>query len=196
MSFEDKDLFAPINSRDLRKDHPELLSYDEFAKDKIESKELLFVYYYCSFFSNLTGRKRIVDAFHKAFGVAAAEKDRVKYYDGNYPPNVRLTIARWEKFSVPARIMAKITVEKMFENIQNMVDVNISTDFVDKEGEINFQKKKAYVDTCSTIIDVLPKLIDMEERGFGITENATAKEERKAGNSYLSKFHQLEEENK
>lgn len=195
MEYTDKNLFAPTSNRDLRKQYPELKDVPEFTN--LTPKEMRFVYYYCAYYKDgvKNNRERIVKAVKKSLAEVLSEKEKVEYHNGNFPNNVRLAIARWDKFDLSVRLKAKVTVDKIFDNIQNMIDVDMDKDFLDKDGKTDFNKKKQYVDTSITIAESFPKLIKMQEEGFGITDTAQDAENKKSGDTLFEEWHSEQEQN-
>ena len=193
--YSDKNMFAPVSNRDIRRQYPELQKISEFAFDKLTPKEMLFVYYYCAYYKEGTtnNRERIVKSVKVAFGDLLSQKDKESYYNGNLPQNIRLAITRWDKFDLSVRLQAKVTIDKIFDNIQNMIDVN-EKDFKDKDNNVDFNKKKQYVDTCMTISESLINLVRMKEEGFGVNDN-TPEQERKQGGTLLEEWHKEQEQN-
>ena len=74
-----------------------------------------------------------------------------------------------------------------------MIDVN-EKDFKDKDNNVDFNKKKQYVDTCMTISESLINLVRMKEEGFGVNDN-TPEQERKQGGTLLEEWHKEQEQN-
>lgn len=173
MKKEDKEIlimFAPKSERDIRRSYPELSRIKEFTG--LSSSELLFTWWHSnrtSPFYHLTDEKsRVSQSFDRAFGKNhMAEKDR--YLNGFIPEKIKSACSRMEKFDSDVRSRAKMMVEKIMNKFEETVDMPKEA-FYDNDGNLDVNKKRAYIETCSKIADKLPDLVAQLESGYGITD--------------------------
>lgn len=169
-------LFYPSSKREITADYPELLKYQEFKG--MPSKDLVFVWYYgCKaspFYPIDDERKRIEKCLEKAF---PDEKERRKnwdrFFDG-FETKIRNAVDRMESFEPNARVRMKQMTEKMFENMQRVLQINaddINEEFMDKDGYVDWAKKKSYIDSVSKANEALPHILKNLESSFGVVED-------------------------
>ena len=100
-------------------------------------------------------------------------------------------------FKLGVRIRMKLMAEKMLENFEKVVYVDVNgPDFnlIDKDGnntgERDYGKVKQYSDTCINIRNKMNDLLQQVEHGFGVTEKS--EESRlEEGQSFIDLKHEL-----
>jgi hypothetical protein len=164
-------MFYPSTKKGILLDYPELAKRDSFRT--LSRSEILFVWYYACksspFNKEEDDKIKIEASLVQAFG-KKAKAVRSTYMAGNMGEKVKTAITEMRTFEIGPRIRAKLMVEKIMSNYEKLVDVNLEEDFKNKDGEIDWTKKKAYIDASSTISKTLPALIGQSEGGFGISE--------------------------
>lgn len=185
-------LFYPKNERDLRHLYPELSTMPDFKG--LTGRDMMFIWW-CEnpsspyVLEKLPDPLRISNAIGQAWGKIDTEKARA-YISGNIPDNIRRAMDKMASFDPPARIKAKIIVNKIFNNFEKIVDVDVTdVNFIDKDGNTDWSKKKAYIDACTNVSDALPKLLKQLEEGFGITVKDD-KNTYGSGVKAIDRFHQ------
>ena len=175
-------LFYPKDSQDLRKHYPELSRIDVFHRDKISKEDLLFVWYVSNPSSPLIKEyeslsKRVRQAIKIVWPDDQQNDKFTKWREGNFPSYIRAAMARMDAFKDDVRFTAKSMMAKIFVNLQSLSDVkeeNFIKVEMDDEGtqikSIDWAGRKAYIDSCDKIMDMLPKTIQVLEEGFGIDE--------------------------
>lgn len=172
-------IFKPRAGRQIKLDYPELNSFPVFQN--LRNDEMLFVWYYACeaspIFRMLKDRDRVDEALKLSFfrtrGTSVAQDLKEQYLAGNFPPKILDAINEMSKFKIGPRIRAKMIIEKSFDNIEKILDVDASDDsmFMNKDKEVDFTKKKAFVDTVSKAMDILPSLIKQLEGNFSLVED-------------------------
>ena len=105
-----------------------------------------------------------------AFNGRMSEGDKEKWLSGNIPEKVRVACKRARMFDFSARLQAKKTKESLFENLNNMINVDITT-FKDDEGNIDVERQNKYVSMAEKAIAMIDKLIIEKETEFGIRDD-------------------------
>jgi hypothetical protein len=156
------ELYPPSNNRDLRTLYPELKESSHFAK--LNKMELFFVYYYASYHKEEKDKqKRLQKAMYSTWGNRIDNKTKEEYESGNFPEKVRIAIDKWNDFDLPARMNANMAITKAYDNVVKVM----SEDMV---GAFDFNDKKAYLQTLQNATELLPKLLELKEKSFGIKE--------------------------
>jgi hypothetical protein len=198
-------VFMPKSQRGLIIDYPELKGYTSFRA--LSNLEMLFVWYFACesspYYKVSSDRERVQKALDvsynrdprskKIFG--KAEQD---YLSGNFPGKISSAIEDMKKFRVGPRIRAKMMAEKIMDNYEKILDIDASNTahFQNKDGEVDFTKKKAYVDTAAKALEVLPSLIKQIEHNFGLSEDKKGGEVKTSaieGRSLIDEFHEKED---
>ena len=190
-------LFKPKSSRGLKHDYPEFTNIEEFKS--LNTADLLFVWYYSCEVSPLvkefpSDSKRV----KKAMKVAYANKPldhakQAKFEALKFTDKIKSAIDKMSSFRVGPRIRAKLMMEKVMKTYEDIVDVDVEQYFKNKDGEVDFTKKKAYVDATATISKNMPTLISQLESGFGVSEEKTSDGIMVGGESLLETFHESNE---
>ena len=158
-------MFEPNNRNvDLRLEYPELFQIDQFRG--LSSRELLFVWHYANrtspIYKEKDKRLRIKKALGQSFGASMSKTETERYIAHNFPEKVKVAIERMERFNPSYRMMAKHTIEKVFANLESLVDLD-----PDEMKERDFAKKKDYVAVAIKVAESLPGIIRQLEEGFG-----------------------------
>lgn len=172
LHIEKLSMFYPKTTKGLVIDYPEIASNPVLKA--LNKNDLLFVWYYACraspFVKEDNNSVKIENAAKEAYGRTINEGLLQKLLAGNFSDKMRHAIVEMEKFQVGPRIRAKMMVEKIMGNYSTLVDIDPKTDFQDKDGEEDWTKKKAYIDSCAKISSALPLLISQSEGGFGMIE--------------------------
>ena len=162
-------LFPPTTGRDLRYEYPELNKIEEFKS--LTANEMLYVYYYTMMYSDENNeRMRIAKSIFMAFSGRMSEDDKEKWLSGNIPEKVRVACKRASAFDFSARIKSKKSKDVLFENLNKMINVDITT-FTDEEGNIDVDRQNKYVAMAERAIQMIDKLIVEKETEFGIRDD-------------------------
>lgn len=190
--IEKLSMFYPKTRKGLKDDYPELSKIEAFKT--LNKNDLLFVWYYACKASpfyreeelSIRAKKSVIESY----GEIAGEKMCRAYSAGNFPEKIRIAIPEMGKFQIGPRIKAKLMVEKIMNNYSELIDINVETEFKDKEGEEDWTKKKAYIDSCAKISAALPTLIIQSEGSFGVTEKDDGETIEVEPSSIVDKFHE------
>lgn len=167
--IDSMNMFPPTSGRDLRIEYPELAKIEEFKS--LSANEMLYVYYYVLMYNDEDSeRGRIAKSIFMAFNGRMSEGDKEKWLSGNIPEKVRVACKRARMFDFSARLQAKKTKESLFENLNNMINVDITT-FKDDEGNIDVERQNKYVSMAEKAIAMIDKLIIEKETEFGIRDD-------------------------
>ena len=175
-------LFKPFK-KGMIYEYPELGQIPEFAC--LTNKQLLFVWNY----SNITSphffirkkNEKLHKCIHDSFG-RLADDEYARYMNEDFPQDIRDAMKRMDTFDVSARYRAKLNVEKVFSNLEKMIDI--------AEGQIqsmDLDEKKKYADFSIKVAEAMPGLIKQLEDGFGI-RTEEAKEDNKKAPSLADKI--------
>lgn len=190
-------LFNPQTVRGLKYDYPELSKVEEFKS--LNTNDLLFVWYFACEVSPLmkehpADSKRVKEALKEAYKNKAVDSSKRANFEAlNFPEKIKTAINKMSSYRVGPRIRAKLMVEKIMKTYEDIVDVDVKTYFLSKEGEVDFTKKKAYVDATSTISKNMPTLISQLESGFGVSEESSSDGIMISEESLLEDFHETNE---
>lgn len=171
-------LFKPTSSRGLKFDYPELSTISEFQS--ISSSDLLFVWYFACetspFVVNIEEEsKRVKEAVKMAYkGTNLDGQKKKKLENLNFSDKLNDAIKKMSSFRVGPRVRGKMMIEKIMETYEDIVDVDTDAYFKNKDGDVDFSKKKAYVDATSTISKNMSVLISQLESGFGVSEKESS----------------------
>jgi hypothetical protein len=203
-------LFRPKSARALFEDYPELSKYPE--SKELHSQDLLFCYYYACESSPIyqirdkkgRAKEAILLAYesinYKSHGGGNSGGKKLtldeKYDMGNckFSEKMSAGIKMFSRFRINPRIRAKMMTEKAFENLEKILDIDASDDnnFKNKDGDVDFSKKKSYVDTVARALTVLPELIDKLESSFSVSSTVEqAKDSDGDDISFADLYHDL-----
>ena len=173
--MKDVYLFKPFK-KGMLYEYPELGEIDEFAR--LTNNQLKFVWNYANItsphFDNRKTREKIKDCLRDSFG-KMSDDDYNKYVNGDFPQDVRDAIKRMENFNVSARYRAKMNVEKIFSNIERMIDISD-----DALKSMDLDEKKKYADFSIKVAESMTGLVKQIEDGFGIRTEDVKDENKKA----------------
>lgn len=193
-------VFAPRSARTLYEDYPELKEYNDVFK-ALSTNDLLFVWYYANetspLYNILNPYKRADECIKLTYskGLKKIEPSfKEALLNAKFPDNMKRAIDVMSKFRVGPRLRAKIVAEKIFENLERILDIDASddTNFTNKEGDVDWAKKKAYMDTSAKAIDIMPTLIKQIESSFSVTDKKKTdnSDEGDDDQSYMDTFHE------
>lgn len=193
-------IFAPKSARILYEDYPELKKHGETFKN-LQTVDLLFVWYYACEASPLSEiinpKKRAEESIRVTYDLVKRKKIdslyREKLVNLRFEDKMKKAIDLMSSFRVGPRLRAKIIAEKAFENLEKMLDIDASDDanFIGANGEVDWTKKKAYMETVSKAITMMPDLINQLESSFSVTEKNKIDntDEGEDNRSYADEFH-------
>jgi hypothetical protein len=189
-------MFRPTSARQLSINYPELFRVEEF--DDMQANDIIFAWYYghCSspFFDVENERERAKNSYRHAYeliDVFGKAPNKDQYVNGRFPEKMNLAIARMERFSMTSRIRVLRMLERSLDNVEKILNIDASNDahFKNKDGEVDFSKKKAYIDTVAKANDFLPLLIDrVETEGFSVKKDKKSDEDKDF--SFADKYHE------
>ena len=163
-------LFRPTD-QDMKIEYPELAK--EPAFDKLNTNELMFVWYYAnrtsSYFTVKTGEipkvKACIRKAYSGVGNRLKEPEYRKYLEGNFPEKIKDAIVVMNEYNPSARVRARIAIENIFNNLVESLELD---DGMRKAMESDIDEKKKYIDLSMKVSDSLPKVIEQLEEGYGI----------------------------
>jgi len=167
-------LFKPT-FRNLIYEYPELAQIPEFAN--ITNKHLLFVWYYANYtspFYHVANEKERIKKSLSESNYSPGDKDYANLINGDFHQPIRDAINKMRNFNPSARFRAKMNIEKIFNNLEKLLDIpekNLST--------MDMEEKKKYADLSIKISESLPTIVKQLETGFGIRTEEENKEDRK-----------------
>ena len=159
-------LFEP-GDKDIRIEYPELAEVEEFAD--LKTAELLFVWYYANrsspFYYVKNDRHKISNCIYHSFGKELTKEDKGKYQSRNFPQKIRDAIERMEHYNPSVRLKAKLTIERIFLNLQNMTEVSKE---MKEDMDSDLALRKQYVELSTKVAQDIPGIVRQLEEGFGI----------------------------
>jgi hypothetical protein len=194
ISVSEHSMFRPKSKRRLSHDYP-ILSKEEVFK-KLDSNELLFCWYYSHQSSPLyeleiSPRERVLEAIKLSFEQSSKMNpaQKKKYLELDFTESMRNAMSKMESYSPDARVRSLKIVEKAFDNIEAILNIDATDDknFLNKDDEVDMGKKKQYVETAKTAVQLLPGFIEMIESRFGVEVNYGEKEDDEL--SFIDDFH-------
>jgi len=191
-------IFKPTNSRSIFIDYPELRKIEAFRL--LKDYEMLFVWYYgCEsspFYSLKDERDRVSKCLERSYKSDSKKRISQKEEDemllGVFTPKIQRAIDEMLKFRVSSRIRSMMIIEKGFKNMESILDIDASDSsyFLDKDDEVDFAKKKAYVETLAKSVDLMPKLVSLLEGKFGLTKEDGGDDAAFEGESLIDNYHE------
>lgn len=196
--MSDYSIFKPKSKRGIFTDYPELRNYPEFQG--LKNPQMVFIWYYACeaspFFNIEKTRDRIEKSLDAAFYDETGRKfisdeEREQYLAGKFPAKVEAAITAMSNFRIGPRVRAMKLTEKIFENMEKilMIDAGDKKEFLNKDGEVDFSKKNAYMNAASKANDMMPKLIKQLEGNFSVSEDK-AKTSTFEGESLIDEYHE------
>jgi len=187
-------MFYPKTKSSLLMDYPELAKIETFKK--LGKEDMLFVWYMgCKsspFYNEENPRVKREKCMTEAYTHQALERNKEKFLAGDFPEKIRIAIHEMTRFEVGPRMRAKKMIETIMGNYEGLIDIDIKKEFITEKGEVDWTKKKAYIDACSTVSKVLPNLINQAEGGFSLSETEDGKEIDLSSEDLVDKFHHNE----
>ena len=115
-------LFDLKTSGDLRNDYPELADVPEFSWDKLNGREMVFVWAMGNksgeFWGETIQKKKIALCLRfSKLSSSLSEKDRNSYISGKFPEKVSQAITRMLKFDPSVRMKAAIMAHHTFNEL-------------------------------------------------------------------------------
>ena len=193
-------IFTPKSTRALYVDYPELRQYQQF-KD-LRSHEMLFVWYYAceaSPFYHISddfvrAKKAAEKSCYTGGKISISGPEYQNLINLRFPPKVERAIPIMQKYKIGPRIRAKMLYEKAFDNIQKILDVDAKDEsqFLNKDAEVDWAKKKAFVDTISSATKNIPELVRQLEENFSVSSKAEEESDDEGidGMSFADEFHE------
>ena len=185
-------MFFPKSRRKLIDDYPELGRIEAFTK--LNRTEMLFVWYYAcqaSPYYDQDDFGRIIElCLRKSYGSKIRPEMKERFISGNFPEKISVAVDVMKRFEVGPRIRAKRMVEKILDNFEVIVNVDVNKDmqFYDN-GVISPAKKKIYSETCTHISKQMTTLLAQIEEGYGVIKLDESGSEE-LGNSFIQDYHQ------
>jgi hypothetical protein len=189
-------IFKPKSARGIFYDYPELRKNKAFKA--LTNYEMLFVWYFACesspHYRISSERDRVIKCIEDAFknkGKNVSKEEFDKMLEGEFRPKIAAAIDEMLKFRVGPRVRAKKLTEKTFDNLEKILDIDASDEkhFHNKDGEVDFSKKKAFVDTAAKAQELMPKLISNLEGNFQVSEEK-GKDEEVFGAGFADQFHE------
>ena len=185
-------IFKPKTSRGIFTDYPELRRVDAFSK--LNDEEMLFVWYYACesspYYETESDRERVSKSLSNSFK-KVSEKDKEDMMGGKFSSKMASAISEMKKYKVGPRARANKIIEKGFKNMETIlnIDAGDASMFLNKDDEVDFAKKRAYVDTLAKATDLMPKLIEQLEGRYSLHED---KDENSTfeGSSFIDSYHE------
>lgn len=191
-------IFKPKSSRALYDDYPELKQHSELKS--LSRFELLFCWYFACeaspLFKITSNRDRANEAMKLTFFSGnqkrLADDDKERYLNGKFPEKIKAANEVMSRFRIGPRVRAKMILEKGFENLEHILDIDASDDsnFTNAQGEVDQSKKKSYVDTLDKAVSLLPNLINTLESGFGVNKKSKGGKDDDLEESFMDAFHE------
>lgn len=200
-------LFGPKTGKSLIRLYPELANEQAFKDIPLE--DLNFAWYVGNPSSPIDPEWEDMIKYKTAAAVCFSNNDtkRKLYGSGEIPDAVRQAIEKMQKYSPQARMVAKRMTQKMFEKLEQMVDVDMEEfvtvrDIKDPADpsqkiqvrEIDWTGRKQYVDSMAKISETLPTLIKQIEEGFGMTDHKKNNHEEGVGTRAIERYHKSKKE--
>lgn len=184
-------LFAPGSKHALHADYPELTKTESFKRLKKEDQ--LFAWYYAckaSPFADIDDlNKRVTLSLNQVYKGRVPARETNKYKDLDFNRQMKTAIDEIEKYEPGPRIRGKMMIDKMLNNLEVLVDIDATDEsqFKNKDDEVDWSKKKAYIDSIKTATSILPVLISSAEDGFSVKEIKGAIDE--TDGMFIDEFH-------
>lgn len=186
-------LYAPQKGSSLFTDYPELRKHNEFRE--LNDREMLFVWYFACKTSpyrmNLKDEHAMARfSYRRAYKGIENPVDESKFDALKFSPKISEAVEVMKRFNPGARLHAKQIQDKVMENYWKIVniDVNDEKEFRNKDGEVDWTKKKAYVDSASKIVSDLPSLVEQVESSFGMKEKNLGEKDEFEGTSLMDQY--------
>lgn len=176
--ISDYSIFKPDSARRIHLDYPEIAKNPIFRK--LSPEQMIFVWYSsceASPYFDYPDRDRIQKSIEAAFSrpggsFTIPKKDVEQYLSGKFPPSIQEATLEMLKFRIGPRVRALLLLEKGFSKLEAIFDIDPNDDevFKGKDGEVDFSKKKSYVDAFKSATEYMPKIIEQMEHRFAVVE--------------------------
>lgn len=193
-------VFMPKSSRSIFVDYPELRKIKAFSS--LNNDEMLFVWYYACesspFFKIASDRDRVRKALENSFLKSGRSRisvsDEEQFLAGKFSAKITTAIEEMHRFKVGPRVRAMMMIEKGMTNLESilMIDASNAAHFMNKDGEVDFSKKKAYVDTLAKAQDIMPNMIKQLEGRYNVSEDKKGDDSDFDGESVIDNYHDNE----
>jgi len=194
-------LFMPKSVRGLKIDYPELNDYEELKA--LDRKSLWFVWLYACksspyFDIDKKSEREIVELCVNTCGMRFDDPaKREKFLDRNFPEKIQAAIPIMNSFEPSVRMLAKLSAIRSLENVKKMTSLTLDehgnhVQFLDKDGNIDFNKKKQYMSMVMDKEKKIGEIIQKAEQGYGlsIAKKGGNKNLDDNGWTFLETFHQ------
>lgn len=166
-------LFYPKSSAGLLNDHPELRGVDEFKS--LSRNDLLFVWYYSCEVSpviHYRPNRRVERALEYSYGDNIDLRKKNDYCSLNFPDKVINAISKMKTYKIGPRMRSRVMAENIMDNFEKIISVDVSSDeFLDEDGNTDWDKKNKYVSASINVSKNLSTIISQVEGGFGIVSS-------------------------
>lgn len=171
----------PGDNKYMRDEYPELREHEEFSK--LPDYHLRFVWYFANPTSpiiNLSEPDRVVQAVEFTFKEGASEAERKNFIRCKFTPEIRAAIKVMARFNPAIRLRAKINAGYIFRTIEKMI-------YIDESRIRNMQMddRKRYAELSIKVMNEMPGMISIMERGFGIVGPSNKKKHKEPGEEKL-----------
>lgn len=167
-------LLFPVTDKDLRVEYPELNAVEEFKN--LTRLEMEFVWHFANKSSKvceLPERDRAIKCLVIMKGELSAETLK-EYSELKFPDHIQGAVERMSKYDPEIRTQAKVIAEKIFENINKIVNMEITE-------KTDMEDKQKYVSLSINIMKNLPDMVSQREHGYGIRTEGQKKETSNSG---------------
>lgn len=161
-------LFIPTDGKDMKSEYPELGDIPEFTL--LNNFELVFVWCVGNRTSPLRDELDPRIKYKKALEWSKLDKKldlqtATDYSAGKFPTKISAAINRMAMFVPSIRMKAKIMSEKMFSNLERMVDIS-----EEEFKAMGIEDKKKYADFTKTVTNELDELVVSLENAYGVKD--------------------------
>lgn len=196
--IDEYSLFLPKSPNSIFTDYPELKEHHSLSV--LNGHEFMFVWYYaceCSPFYKVSDiYKRAELALDRSFSASKhraksfSETQRKNYLSCKFPESVQNGILTMSSFRIGPRIKAVQALEIAFNNITTMISIEATDEDFMKGGEVDWAKKKNYIDSVKTASEVIPQLVDKMESKLGLVNVESGDDEDEDFGSKLDNYHE------
>lgn len=177
VEFKVKDIFSPVDNKDMKIEYPELSTMQEF--DNMSNADIKFCWYFSCKSSPYVGKGvsddvRLFNSVSEAYGKDyLSNKTAVLLLKGQFTPEILAGINKMKILSPSLRSRANAMMSKILDNMD--VTINIpTTDLMAMDSG----QKKAFISLCVDVANNLPGVINQLEGGFSISKTTGKKTQR------------------
>jgi hypothetical protein len=196
LKVSDFSICMPKSTNAIFTDYPDLKAVPEFRS--LSNVDMLYVWYFACeaspFYRIRSDEKRTQLSLEQSyFKFAKDEFDKKKIANmksGYMGEKIEEAVLRMRKFRIGPRVRAAMITEKILDNFEHILKIDASdkTNFMNKDGELDYSKYKAYIDSASKALNDLPELIAKMETGFNVVRKK--KEGEESEGSFLDDYHE------